>query len=156
MYLKLLIYDILLCLCSRNSATYSNGIQLLSRTQSSGLSSAMAGHWWFSSHHVKYIQMLYVSSLCWQWLAVEHLCWKHTYSKPFAAASNPKWASIGVQNINPRPLFHLSITEGAYVTASAFDLCVLYYRSLCPYSSLSSKTSGKAGEFKSTYILVRD
>jgi hypothetical protein len=29
-------------------------ISLFSRTQSSGYSSAMAGHWWFPSHHVNY------------------------------------------------------------------------------------------------------
>ncbi len=39
------------------------------------------------------------------------------------------------------------------VTALAFDLCVLYYRSpYVPYSSLSSQISGKEGGFNSKYI----
>jgi hypothetical protein len=47
-----LLLIIILCLCSRNLATWHNGIRLLSRTQSSGKSSAMAGLGDF--HHIMY------------------------------------------------------------------------------------------------------
>jgi hypothetical protein len=102
----------------------ANVIQLLSITQSSGQSSAMAGHQWFLSHHVKY--------KCFMPAARVDSSLKLSFSaKNLHMASQFKLAYQSTKNEPPPLSFPKLGKMPIRVAALAFDHCFLCYRSLC-------------------------